>query len=125
MNQFRSHNLRTLKVENMNSSRRNIRSWIACICLAVALVTMPALLQAQEATAPPLQDGTNPPSGDYVSRAEYDKLKADHDAMKKEMDALKTAVRQMANGAAPAAPAEGPAPATKPSEGKQVVTTTQ
>ena len=45
--------------------------------------------------------------------------------MKQELEALKTAVRQMANGTAPAAPAEGPstAKATAP-EGKQVVTTT-
>src|SRR5712691_3461099 len=65
----------------------------------------------------------SPPPSDYVSRAEYDKLKAEHEAMKTELDALKTAVRQMA-GTAPAAPAEGPAAAAKPSEGKQVVTTT-
>src|SRR5438094_1424890 len=44
--------------------------------------------------------------------------------MKKELEALKTAVRQMAIGTVPAAPAEGPARATKPSEGKQVVSTT-
>src|SRR5438094_8326847 len=44
--------------------------------------------------------------------------------MKKELEALKTAVRQMAIGTVPAAPAEGPPAATKPSEGKQVVTTT-
>ncbi|MEY2492096.1 MAG: hypothetical protein QOH24_1047 [Verrucomicrobiota bacterium] len=63
-----------------------------------------------------------PSASEYVSRAEYDKLKAEHEAMKKEMDALKTAVQQMANGTAPAAPAEGPsnAKATVP-EGKQVV----
>ena len=66
----------------------------------------------------------SPPSSDYVSRGEYDKLKAEHEAMKIEMDALKTAVRQMANGTAPAAPAEGPAPATNAVDGKQVVTTT-
>src|SRR5438876_1798361 len=66
----------------------------------------------------------SPPPSDYVSRAEYDKLKSEHEAMKKELEALKTAVRQMANGTVPAAPAEGPAPAAKPSEGKQVVTTT-
>ncbi|MEP6698852.1 MAG: hypothetical protein ABJB09_03900 [Verrucomicrobiota bacterium] len=73
---------------------------------------------AQEAAA-------SPPSGsDYVSRAEYDKLKAEHEAMKQEMEALKTTVRQMANGMAPPAPAEGPAPATTSSEGKQVVSTT-
>lgn len=59
------------------------------------------------------------PSSDYVSRAEYDKLKAEHEAMKQELEALKTTVQQMAKGAVPAAPAEGPA-----SEGKQVVAAT-
>ncbi len=74
---------------------------------------------------------SSPPSSDYVSREEYDKLKAEHEAMKteheamkKELDALKTVVQQMANGAVPAAPAGEPSPATSPSEGKQVVTTT-
>jgi hypothetical protein len=67
----------------------------------------------------------SPPSSDYVSRAEYDKLKAEHEAMKKELEALKTAVRQMANGTVPATPAERPAPpAEAPNEGKQVVSTT-
>jgi hypothetical protein len=64
------------------------------------------------------------PSSDYVSRAEYDKLKAEHEAMKEELEALKTTVRQMAKGSVQAVPAEGPAPAARPSEGKQVVTTT-
>jgi hypothetical protein len=59
-------------------------------------------------------------SSDYVSRAEYDKLKAEHEAMKQEMEALKTTVRQMANGMAPATPAEGPAPKAAAAEGKQV-----
>ena len=80
---------------------------------------IPFAAVAQEAAAPP-------PSSDYVSRAEYDKLKAEHEAeheaMKQEMEALKTTVRQMANGMAPAAPAEGPAPAAKSSEGEQVTT---
>ena len=57
------------------------------------------------------------PSSNYVSRAEYDKLKAEHEAMKQELETLKTVVRQMAHGMAPAAPAEGPA-----LQGKQVVT---
>jgi len=72
-----------------------------------------------------------PPSSDYVSREEYDKLKTEHEAMKteheamkKELDALKTAVQQMANGTVPGAPPEGTSPAASPSEGKQVVTTT-
>ena len=98
----------------MNSPRRNIDHWFAPICLAIALITAPAPLQAQDA-AP------SPPTPDYVSRAEYDKLKAEHEAMKTEMEALKTAVRQMANGTAPAAPAEGPPmKAFKGESGKQV-----
>ena len=61
-----------------------------------------------------------------MSREEYDKLKTEHEAMKQELDALKTAVRQMANGAVAAAPAEGPSTAKKAtakstSEGKNVV----
>jgi len=63
------------------------------------------------------------PASDYVSRAEYDKLKAEHEALKQDMEALKTTVRQMANGMA-AVPAEGPSPAASLSEGKEVVTTT-
>jgi len=66
----------------------------------------------------------SPPPSDYVSRAEYDKLKAEHEAMKKELAALKTAVRQMASGTVPAAPTEAPPPAEAPGAGKQVVTTT-
>lgn len=88
-------------------------AWLALICL-----TIPFAAMGQD-TAP------SPPSPDYISRAEYDKLKADYEAMKKEMDELKTAVRQMANGTAPAAPAEGPSTvkATVP-DGKQIVSTT-
>ena len=67
---------------------------------------------------------SSPPSSDYVSRAEYDKLKAEHEAMKEELEALQKAVRQMANGAVPAIPAEGPTRNPAPSEGKQVVSTT-
>ena len=81
-------------------------AFVALICLCIPFAVM-----AQEA-------GSSPPSPDYVSRAEYDKLKAEHEAMKNELDALKTTVRQMANGAVPAAPAEGPTK-TAP-EGKQV-----
>ena len=44
----------------------------------------------------------SPPS-DYVSRAEYDRLKAEHDSMKVELETLKSTVRQVANGTAPAA----------------------
>src|SRR6266540_2058100 len=49
---------------------------------------------------------SSPPPSDYVSRVEYDKLKAEHEAMKQELDALKATVQQMTAGAAPA-PAEG------------------
>jgi hypothetical protein len=125
MSKTRSHNLNTLKVENMNSPRRSIHSWITCLVLALALIVTPALLQAQDATAPPAQGVANPPSSDYVSRAEYDKLKAEHEAMKKELEALKTAVREMATKPVAAAPAQQPAPpAELPSEGKQVATAT-
>jgi hypothetical protein len=74
---------------------------------------------------------TSPPPADYVSRVEYDKLKAEHEAMKaeheamkQELEALKTAVRQMAGRTAPAVPAEEPSPGASPSEGKQVATAT-
>src|SRR5436190_14977831 len=77
--------------------------------VAITLLLLPLFARAQDA----------PSSGDYVSRAEYDKLKAEHEAMKQELEALKTAVRQMANVTAPAAPAEGPTK-TAP-ESKQVV----
>src|SRR5438876_5210508 len=80
----------------------------------VALVWLfsPAAAMAQD-TAP------SPPSSDYVSRAEYDKLKAEHEAMKQELDALKATLQQMTARAAPA-PAEA-APGKAVSEGKQVV----
>src|SRR6266513_1056814 len=83
---------------------------IAGALVALTWLFIPFAAMAQDAASP---------SSDYVSRAEYDKLKAEHEAMKQELEALKTAVKQMANGKGPAAPAEGPAP-----EGKQVVTTT-
>lgn len=100
----------------MNSARAIIKSSIACIFLPLALLAAPALLEAQEATAPPTQDASNPPSSGYVSRAEYDKLKADHEAMKQELDALKETVKQLTAGAA-----QAPAPAKAVSEAKQVV----
>src|SRR5438067_6488147 len=85
---------------------------IPCAMVTVALLAIPYTMVGQDvATSPP---------PDYVSRAEYDKLKAEHEAMKQELEALKTAVRQMANGAVPAAPAEGPTKTA--AEGKQVVT---
>src|SRR6266487_2619721 len=83
-------------------------AFVALICLF-----SPSAAMAQDA-AP------SPPSSDYVSRAEYDKLKAEHEAMKQELDALKATVQQMTAGAAPA-PAEA-APKKAVSEGKQVVT---
>src|SRR5437762_1212265 len=68
------------------------------------------------------ETASSPPSSDYVSRAEYDKLKAEHEAMKQEMEALKATVQQIEKGRTPAAPAEGPSTAeTKTPEGKQVV----
>jgi hypothetical protein len=73
------------------------------------------------------QDAAPAGASDYVSRAEYDKLKAEHEAMKQELEALKATVRQMTKptAAAPAAtPVEAAPPAEAPGEGKQVVTTT-
>src|ERR1700694_2679486 len=83
-----------------------------CALASAALLLIPRTVTAQDAASCP----------DYVSRSEYDKLKAEHEAMKKELEALKTAVRQMANGDVPGAPAEGPPPAASPTEGKQVAT---
>src|SRR5438270_13571501 len=79
------------------------------IFAALAFI-IPFTVSAQDAASSPTREAANSSSSDYVSRAEYDKLKTEHDAMKKELNALKTAVRQMANGSAPAAPAEGPNP---------------
>jgi hypothetical protein len=92
--------------------------------LAAVALLVPFRLNAQDAAVSPAQDAASPASSDYVSRAEYDKLKAEHEAMKKELDALKTAVRQMASGTVPAGPREPEAPAEAPSGGKQVVGTT-
>jgi hypothetical protein len=106
------------------------------VTIASALAVLISLFIRLPARA---QDAApSPPPSDYVSRAEYERLKAEHEAMKKELDALKTAVREMSNAAAaqsapaaqpppaaPAVPAEGPttAKATAP-EAKQVATTT-
>src|SRR6266496_2116602 len=60
---------------------------------------------------------SSPPPSDYVSRVEYDKLKAEHEAMKQELDALKETVKQLTAGAAQAPAAPGKAV----SEEKQVV----
>ena len=96
-----------------------VNQTVAAAVVALISLSFPFAAMAQDAASSPV-------SSDYVSREEYDKLKAEHEAMKteheamkKELDALKTAVRQMANGAAPAVPAEGPT-RTAP-EGKQVV----
>src|SRR5437016_14232066 len=83
-------------------------AFVALVCLF-----SPAAAMAQD-IAP------SPPSSDYVSRAEYDKLKAEHEAMKQELDALKATVQQLT--AAPAtAPAEA-VPKKAIGEEKQVVT---
>src|SRR5205809_2830484 len=87
-----------------------VRRTILCGLAAMALLAIRLTLHAQDA----------PPPVDYVSRAEYDKLKAEHEAMKQELDALKATVQQMTVGAA-RAPAEA-APGKVVSEGKQVVT---
>ena len=67
---------------------------------------------------------SSPPSSDYVSRTEYEKLKAEHEAMKEEVAALRKAVQQMANGTEPANPAEvSSAPKVAAPEAKQVAPT--
>jgi len=90
--------------------------------VALALL-IPCKIPAQDAATTPTQEPANPPSSDYVSRSEYDKLKAEHETMKKELDSLKDMVRQMANGTVPAAPREAASAAEAPSAGKQVVST--
>src|SRR5205814_4338984 len=77
------------------------RASVALICLFSPWAAM-----AQD-TAP------SPPFSDYVSRAEYDKLKVEHEAMKQELEALKAQIGQLA---------KSPGPAAAPAEGKQVVT---
>src|SRR5206468_6936855 len=87
--------------------------------IAVAFVALICLFAPSAAMA---QDvAPSPPSSDYVSRAEYDKLKLEHEAMKQELDVLKATVQQMTAGAA-RAPAEAPASQKGVSEEKQVVT---
>src|SRR5437773_10356686 len=85
---------------------------IACAFVALICLSFSSAAMAQD--TPP-----SPSSSDYVSRAEYDKLKAEHEAMKQELDALKATVQQMTARAAQA-PAEA-APGKAVSEGKQVV----
>src|SRR6266581_2626957 len=91
-----------------------VNQTITCAFVVLVCSFSPAATMAQDIAIAP-----SPPSSDYVSRAEYDKLRAEHEAMKQELETLKTAVRQMANGTNPAAPAEGPAKTA--AEGKQVV----
>ncbi len=95
------------KVRNINwsSSQRISSNWIARFFLAIAFAALLSLVEAQDAA---------PPS-DYVSRAEYDKLKTEHEAMKQELDALKATVQQMTAGAV-----QPPAPGKAVSEGKQI-----
>jgi len=83
---------------------------------AAAAFLFPFTLSGQQAASSPPQESASPSSSDYVSRAEYDKLKSEHDSMKQELDALKAAVRQMANGTVPAAARE----ARPPAEAKEV-----
>src|SRR6266702_7102682 len=83
------------------------RTIIRAFGVAIFLI-VPLLATAQEPSP-------SPDSG-YVSRAEYDKLKAEHEAMKQELDALKTTVQQLTVSAA-----QAPAPGKAVSEGKQVV----
>src|SRR5436190_1647935 len=86
-----------------------VNQTIPCAFVALICLFSQSAALAQD-TAP------SPPSSDYVSRAEYDKLKAEHEAMKQELDALKATVQQMTAAAAPA-PAEA-APKKPISEGK-------
>src|SRR5437667_6675421 len=79
-------------------------AFVALICLF-----FPSAAMAQD-TAP------SPPSSDYVSRAEYDKVKSEHEAMKQELDGLKAAIQKMTAGGELA-----PAPGKTISERKQVV----
>ena len=97
----------------MNRAIRSVLNRTILSALAAAGLLLPFTVAAQDAAAPT----------DYVSRAEYDKLKAEHEGMKKEMEELKASVRQMANGTAPAAPAEGPTRAKTSGGGKEIVTT--
>ncbi len=81
---------------------------IASAFVALIWLFIPFAAMAQDA-AP------SPSSSDYVSRAEYDKLKAEHEAMKQELEALKAQIGQLAKGSMPAGAATS-------AEGKQVVT---
>src|SRR6266704_5617431 len=81
--------------------------------IAVAFIALICLFSPSTAMA---QDAApSSPSSNYVSRAEYDKLKAEHEAMKQELETLKAQIGQLAKGPMPA-------PAAAAAEGKQVVT---
>src|SRR5215467_12405300 len=106
---------------------------MACALAATVLPLNPLAMQAQDASNSPVQAAPSPstqaqnianyPPPEYVSRAEYDKLKSEHEAMKQELDALKETVKQL-TGAAAAVPAATPAPKEGVSEGKQVAAAT-
>jgi hypothetical protein len=115
---------RISKIRNRdwNSFRLTTGNAIACILLRLAFLTALPVVRAQDTAAP----------ADYVSRAEYDKLKAEHEAMKaeheamkQEVEALKATVQQLTARATPPPPpgSASPAPETEKavSEAKQVV----
>ena len=77
------------------------------ILLAIATLASLSIGRAEENAVP---------AGDYVSRAEYDKLKSEHEAMKQEVEALKATVKQLT-----ASIAQSPAPPKPAGEAKQVV----
>src|SRR6266513_5401643 len=81
---------------------------IASAFVALIWLFIPFAATAQEVAS-------SPPSSDYVSRAEYDKLKAEHEAMQQGLEVLKAQIGQLAKGPVPA-------PAAPSAEGKQVVT---
>src|ERR1700676_2673119 len=87
-----------------------VNQTIAGAFFAVIGLFVPCAAMAQEAASSPPPSASSSSPSDYVSRAEYEKLKVEHEALKQEMEALKTAVRQMAHGTPPAVPTETPAP---------------
>jgi hypothetical protein len=96
-----------------------VNQTILCGLGALICLFSPSAAMAQDVASSP------PPSSDYVSREEYDKLKTEHEAMKteheamkQELEALKTTVQQLTAGASPA---PAPAPEKAVSEEKQVV----
>jgi hypothetical protein len=103
-----------------------VNQMIAGAFVALIWLFIPFVAMAQDASSPPPSSATSSSPSDYVSRAEYEKLKAEHEALKQQMEALKTTVQQMANGTPPAVPTESVAPKTAETgegeSGKQVVT---